>query len=203
MVRHLTSCAPVINVTTWSIKQRSWEIMDWEWYLCTKMNAMEKTWCDFCNDDHYGNKDCMKKFPKKACVERRCPKCSVENLIAEINSVITPEFIEKIAACFSWRNVEVGPKKHQMWSVPTTTTLENLLEEYLEELEGLSQHYLITIGCHISLKHVWRTWQMRKLYWSMILHRIYFETSKGTSYHALGSWSGGITSYNCLLELWK
>ena len=58
-----------------------------------------------------------------------------------INSVVTPEFKEKIAAWFTWRNVEVEPKKHRMWSIPTTDALGNLLEEYLEELQGLSQHY--------------------------------------------------------------
>lgn len=136
-------------------------------------NTMEKTWCNFHKDDCYGNEDC-KNFPNKDCVERRCPKCGVEKPVAEINSVITPAFREKITTWFSWRNVEVKPKKHQMWSVPTKTTLDNLLEEYLEELQGLSHYFLITIGCHISLIHVWIAWQMVQFSWSMILHRIYF-----------------------------
>ena len=104
-------------------------------------NAMEKTWCHFLNEEHYRNEECRKKFPKKECVERRCPECGIQKLKEEINSVVTPEFKEKIATWFTWRNVEVEPKKHRMWSVPTTDALGNLLEEYLEELQGLSQHF--------------------------------------------------------------
>ena len=104
-------------------------------------NAIEKTWCDFLNEEHYGNEECKKKFPKKECVERRCPECGIQKLKEEKNSVVTPEFKEKIATWFTWRNVEVEPKKHRMWSIPTTDTLGNLLEEYLEELQGLSQHF--------------------------------------------------------------
>ena len=62
---------------------------------------MEKTWCDFCNEEHYGNEECRKKFPKKECVERRCPECGIQKLKDEINSGATPEFKEKIATWFT------------------------------------------------------------------------------------------------------
>ena len=64
-------------------------------------NAMEKTWCDFHNEEHYGNEECRKKFPKKECVERRCPECGIQKLKEEINSVVTPEFKEKITTWFT------------------------------------------------------------------------------------------------------